>query len=82
MSEFRSQLLLHGLSAVAGRRCEARGARGWWPRVAREGWVTPRRWNAFDAFPWGAGPRDAAVDTRKQAGKALRSQGHHHARVM
>ena len=20
-----------------------RAARGWWPRVAREGWVTPRR---------------------------------------
>ena len=43
MSEFRSLRLLHGLAAVAGRRCEARGARGWWPGVAREGWVTPRR---------------------------------------
>ena len=30
-----------------------------------------------DAFPWGAWPRDAAVTrTSKQAGKALRSQGH------
>ena len=32
---------------------------------------------AIDAFPWGAWPRDAAVTrTSKQAGKALRSQGH------
>ena len=31
----------------------------------------------------GAWPRDAAVTrTGKQAGKALRSQGHHYARVM
>ena len=45
--------------------------------MAREGWVTPRWGNAFDAFPWGAWPRDAAVTrTSKQAGKALRSQGH------
>ena len=30
-----------------------------------------------DAFRWGAWPRDAAVThTSKQAGKALRSQGH------
>ena len=37
----------------------------------------------IDAFPWGAWPRDAAVTrTSKQAGKALRSQGHHYARVM
>ena len=36
-----------------------------------------------DAFPWGAWPRDAAVTrTSKQAGKALRSQGHQYARVM
>ena len=36
-----------------------------------------------DAFPWGAWPRDAAVTrTGKQAGKALRSQGHHCACVM
>ena len=28
MSEFRSLLLLHGLGTVAGRRCEACGARG------------------------------------------------------
>ena len=36
-----------------------------------------------DAFPWGAWPRDAAVTrTGKQAGKALRSQKHHYARVM
>ena len=40
-----------------------------WPRVAREGWVTPRRGNGFDAFSWGAWPRDAAADTRKQAGR-------------
>ena len=83
MSEFRSLHFLHGLGAVAGRRCEARGTRGWWPRVARERWVTLRRLNAFDAFPWGAWPRDAAVTrTSKQAGKALRSQWHHYARVM
>ena len=37
--------------------------------MAREGWVTPRRLNAFDEFPWGAWPRDAAADTRKQAGR-------------
>ena len=37
----------------------------------------------IDAFPWGAWPRDAAVTrTSKQAGKALRSQGHQYARVM
>ena len=31
----------------------------------------------IDAFPWGAWPRDAAVTRKsKQAGKALRSQGH------
>ena len=36
-----------------------------------------------DAFPWGAWSRDAAVTrTSKQAGKALRSQGHQYARVM
>ena len=36
-----------------------------------------------DAFPRGAWPRDAAVTRRsKQAGKALRSQGHQYARVM
>ena len=28
MTEFRSLHLRHGLGAVAGRRCEARGARG------------------------------------------------------
>ena len=38
---------------------------------------------ANDAFSWGAWPRDAAVTrTSKQAGKALRSQGHQYARVM
>ena len=31
--------------------------------------VTLWRRNAFDAFPWGAWPRDAAVDTHKQAGR-------------
>ena len=36
-----------------------------------------------DAFPWGAWPRDAAVTrTSKQAGKALRSQGHQYDGVM
>ena len=35
------------------------------------------------AFPWGAWPWDAAVTrTSKQAGKALRSQGHQYACVM
>ena len=38
---------------------------------------------ASEAFPWGAWPRDAAVTrTSKQAGKALRSQGHQYAGVM
>ena len=37
--------------------------------MAREGWVTPRRSNAFDAFPWGAWPPDTAADTHKQAGR-------------
>ena len=97
MSEFRSLHFLHGLGAVAGRRCEplrcaascklqaaALRCSGFgWPRVARGGWVISRRRNAFDAFPWGAWPRDAAVTrTSKQAGKALRSQGHQYARVM
>ena len=54
-------------AALLAASCELlrRAARGWWPRVAREGWVTPRRWNAFDAIPWGAWPRDAAVDTHR-----------------
>ena len=57
MAEFRSLHFLHGLGAVAGRRCEPlrcaascglraaalRGSGFLWPRVAREGWVTPRR---------------------------------------
>ena len=39
------------------------------PRTIRVGYI--------DAFPWGAWPRDAAVTRKsKQAGKALRSQGH------
>ena len=39
--------------------------------------------NGIDEFPWWAWPRDAAATrTGKQAGKALRSQGHHYARVM
>ena len=33
------------------------------------GMGNPAAVNAFDAFPWGALPRDAAVDTRKQAGR-------------
>ena len=37
--------------------------------MAREGWVTPRRRNAFDVFPWGDWPQDAAADTHKQAGR-------------
>ena len=34
-----------GVLRGAALRCELlpRAARGWWPRVAREGWVTPRR---------------------------------------
>ena len=28
---------------AASRELLRRAARGWWPRVAREGWVTPRR---------------------------------------
>ena len=42
-------------------------------------WLKPplRTTTPTDAFPWGAWPRDAAVTrTSKQAGKALRSQGH------
>ena len=32
-------------TALRAASCELlrRAARGWWPRVAREGWVTPRR---------------------------------------
>ena len=32
-------------AALLAASCELlrRAARGWWPRVAREGWVTPRR---------------------------------------
>ena len=32
-------------AALRAASCELlrRAARGWWPRVAREGWVTPRR---------------------------------------
>ena len=41
-----------------------------------------RRWPT-DVLLWEAWPRDAALTrTGKQAGKALRSQGHHYARVM
>ena len=49
-SEFRSLHLLHGLGAVADAHSDAPGsaAKPWCsgfrrPRVAREGWVTPRR---------------------------------------
>ena len=42
-----------------------------------------RKAEATDAFPWGAWRRDTAVTrASKQAGKALRSQGHQYARVM
>ena len=37
--------------------------------MAGEGRVTPRRSNAFDAFPLGVWPQDAAADTHKQAGR-------------
>ena len=32
-------------AALRAASCELlrRAAQGWWPRVAREGWVTPRR---------------------------------------
>ena len=50
MSEFRSLHLLHGLGAVADARGDAPGGAAKpvvlgfkRPRVAREGWVTPRR---------------------------------------
>ena len=72
-------------AALRAASCELlrRAARGWWPRVAREGWVTPRRLNALDAFPWGPGHGTLRwTRTGEQAGKALRSQGHHYARVM
>ena len=83
VAEWRCELL-----RCAARRCAAlraascaallrRAARGCWPRVAREGWVTPRRLNAFDAFPWGAGHGTLRwTHASEQAGKALRSQGH------
>ena len=46
-------------------------------REAREAVQTSDDEGTLDAFPWGAWPRDAAVTrTSKQAGKALRSQGH------
>ena len=45
--------------------------------VPRRSWLEPASRGGGDAFPWGAWPRDAAVTrTSKQAGKALRSQGH------
>ena len=38
---------------------------------------------SVDTFPWGAGHETLRVTrTGEQAGKALRSQGHHYARVM
>ena len=44
---------------------------------------TRTSYKTTDAFPWGAWPQDAAVThTSKQAGKALRSQGHQCAHVM
>ena len=56
------------------RMCLGRHCRGHQVHVSQVG-VTRSR--------WGAWPRDAAVTrTGKQAGKALRSQGHHYARVM
>ena len=52
-----------------------------WPQLELVQRMT--RLDINDAFPWGAWPRDAAVTrTSKQAGKALRSQGHQYARVM
>ena len=54
-----------------------------YPETARAAPPPRERDPGTDAFPWGAWPRDAAVTrTSKQAGKALRSQGHQYARVM
>ena len=84
MSGFWSLHFLHGLGAVAGRRCEARGTRG----------SGGPEWHAGDGQPRGGetlltrsrGGRGHGTlrwtRTGKQAGKALRSQGRHHARVM
>ena len=48
-----------------------------WRKYTRAWLVSATMRAITDAFPWGAWPRDAAVTrTRKQAGKALRSQGH------
>ena len=73
MSKFRSLHFLHGLGAAAGRRCEPlRCAASCELRAAAprcSGLVAPSgtrgMGNPFDAFPWGAWPRDAAVDTHK-----------------
>ena len=67
-------------AALRAASCELlrRAARGWWPRVAREGWVTlltrSRGGPGHGTLRW--------TRASEQAGKALRSQGHHCAHVM
>ena len=78
MTEFWSLHFLHGFGAVAGQRCEPlRCAASFELRAAAprcselvppsgtRGMGNPAAVNAFDAFPWGAWPRDAAVGTHK-----------------
>ena len=56
---------------------------GWRGRARACVWVCSWRGLMVTRSRGGATPRDAAVTrTSKQAGKALRSQGHHYARVM
>ena len=97
MSEFRSLHFLHGLGAVTGRalraaalRCELRAA----SCCAALLGVGGPEWHARDGQPRGGetlltrsrgGPGHGTLRwtrTSKQAGKALRSQGCHYARVM
>ena len=78
MTEFCTLHFLHGLGAVAGRRCESLRCaascelRAAAPRCSglvapsgTRGMGNPAAVKRFDAFLWGTWPRDAAVDTHK-----------------
>ena len=72
-------------AALRAASCELlrRAARGWWPRVAREGWVARGSETLLTRCRGGPGHGTLRwTRTSEQAGKALRSQGHHCARVM
>ena len=90
MSEFRSLHLLHGLGAIADARGNAPGGASK-PVVLRvqvapngtRGMGNPAALKRFSRVPVGGlATGRCGTRTSEQARKALRSQGHPHARVM